>query len=427
MVNNSGTARRTTRTSSTTRNSRAGHGSRTTRSSRTTRTSRAALVAAVTLAMTATTTSVLAAPAPPAPAAALKWKTATIATGDTVGTGAVRPDAGTTWVAGMAVDRDASGAHIGFTPTIWERDERTGTGWKKLSTDPTSVTADIRFNGIDAVSARQALVVGDHTDDGDGIVTQHWNGKRWRTVLAPVPAGTRTAGFLTVEQLDAKNAWATGWTQTGNGVEAQFQHWNGKRWKPVDLPDLGAGPDGGFELRGVSAQNGKNVVAVGGLSTGGQTKPLVLRFDGTRWTKAALPSLGRVQARLLAVTTGADGAIWAVGETRSRTGGEAGLVLRYDGKKWTRPALPKDTPALSSVALSKGDPVLLARTDDEHFPGLIRTGKTWKSLGIPATQGGKRVSVHKVVAHGDTLDVLGSHPKGQGRLTGPQLLLTARR
>ncbi|GLF99596.1 hypothetical protein [Streptomyces yaizuensis] len=396
-------------------------------STRARRTSRAALVAAVTLAMTATTASVLAAPAPPAPAAGLKWNVSTIATGDTVGLGATRPDARKTWVAGMLVNRTASGALAGFTPTLWERDERTGTGWKKVATDPASASADIRFNDIDAVSARQALVVGDQTDDADGIVTQHWNGKRWRTVLAPVPNGTRTAGFLTVEHLDAKNAWATGWTQIGTDIGTQFQHWDGKRWKPVKLPDLGTGPDGDFELRSVSAQSPKNVVAVGGLSTGGQAKPLVLHFDGTRWKKAALPSLGRVQARLLAVATGADGTAWAVGETRSRNGASAGLVLRYDGKKWTRPALPKDTPALASVALSKGDPVLVARTDEEHFPGLIRAGKTWKSLGLPATHGGRKVHVQKVVAHGNTIDVLGDRLKGQGQLTGPQLVLTARR
>ncbi|GLF99240.1 hypothetical protein [Streptomyces yaizuensis] len=429
------------------------------RTSSRTRIPRTALVAVVALATAATTTSASgsAAPStPPGKGPGPAWSASPVLPDDSVMTDSVRPGGHTVWAAGMTAVRDANGGLVGFAPAMWERNERkdtgrkgagrkgagrnntgwngTGwydTGWKRLATAPVPAGDHVRFNAVDASSPRDGLVVGDYAESLGGIVTQHWNGRKWRTALVPVPEGTRNAGFLSVDHLDSHNAWATGWTaappSAGLPDRPLLQHWNGTKWRQADLPDLGEGPGGGFEVNGVSAGGRRDVWAVGGISTAKETKPLALRFDGSRWKKAALPPVGDAPAWLEAVVTAPDGTAWAVGQTRPPGGGRFGFVLRYDGKRWSEVALPEGTPVLSSVALSEGEPVVFAGAGRSGFSVLRRTGGRWTSMDLPATLGGAPLRTWNVAARGNAVDVLATLPQVDDRLLAPQVVLTARR
>ena len=55
----------------------------------------------------------------------------------------------------------------------------------------------------------------------------HWNGRAWKRVASPGPAG---AFLIAVAATSARNAWAVGGTAGGKAV---ILHWNGRAWKIV--------------------------------------------------------------------------------------------------------------------------------------------------------------------------------------------------
>jgi hypothetical protein len=118
------------------------------------------------------------------------------------------------------------------------------------------------------------------------------------------------------------DGWAVG--DSGSAPIAMRLSENG--WNQVDLPDI----KGGF-LRDVYAQSRKRAVAVGGVYTGdGRVDPLVLSWDGKRWTRED-PPMRRVD--LYGVGGDGDGTFWISGYDPGRPG--QGFMLRYDGSHWT--------------------------------------------------------------------------------------------
>ncbi|MFI1014941.1 hypothetical protein [Streptomyces sp. NPDC020965] len=390
---------------------------------------RTVLVVCAALTVAASTTQAFAAPSPAA-GRGVTWTSSMVTPSDASILGTTRLDAHTTWASGMRLVRESGRWH--FAPTVWERDERKGTGWKQLATAPAAEAADIRFNDIDASSPRSALVVGDQPERVSGIVTQSWDGDAWTSALAPVPAGSVGGGFLSVDARTARDAWAAGWFQvpvSANDTRhvGQLQHWDGTRWTQADLPDVGEGPTGGWTLASVAVRDRDDVWAVGGTFSSAGAKPVLLHFDGVRWTKATAPDLGDVRARLNGVAAGPDGAVWAVGETVGADRVSRGLVLRYDGTTWSRVPLPEGTGPLQSVAVSGAAPVVLVRENEGAAPAVLRrTGGTWTSLGMP-TGGGGVTDVWDISAYGRTVDVTAWLPRGANDLVGAGMVLTARR
>ncbi|MHB1877239.1 MAG: beta propeller repeat protein, partial [Streptosporangiaceae bacterium] len=90
----------------------------------------------------------------------------------------------------------------------------------------------------------------------------HWNGRAWKRVANPGPAG---ASVYAVAATSARNAWMVG--STGSG-KILILHWNGRAWKRVASPS----PGHAF-LNAVAATSARNAWAVGGDGSG---KALVL-------------------------------------------------------------------------------------------------------------------------------------------------------
>ncbi|MER6912745.1 hypothetical protein ABT354_13845 [Streptomyces sp. NPDC000594] len=388
---------------------------------------RTVLIACVALTVAVTGAPALAAgPVSPAETAKPAWHISQLTPHASTAAATTRIDAHTTWVSGMHLS-GGSGEN-GFRPAIWERDDRVGKGWRELPIDA-SPLHDTRFNDVDASGGGNALTVGDYSEKAGGIVTQRLSGGKWRTVIAPSSRDSVSSGLLSVESLSPRNGWAVGWDQIpspdGSRHVGQIQHWDGRKWSRSALPDVGEGPEGGWQLTEVAAHNSRSVWAVGGTFSAAGAEPLVLRYDGAAWKKVTLPAIGE-RAQLNAVTAAPDGTVWAVGEVGPRFGPSAGLALRYDGKKWTRAALPQGTGALQSVTFSRGVPVVLAQAEDWTPSVLQRAGKGWKQLDLPTTVGGSRLAGLNISGHGRTLDVGGAliGPNGEA---GPAVVLTARR
>lgn len=130
-----------------------------------------------------------------------------------------------------------------------------------------------------------------------------------------------------------------GWAVGDSGAQPLIMKLSGSRWKPVDLPTI----KGGF-LRDVYVQSRDHAIAVGGVYTGddGEIAPLVLRWNGGKWTRERLRSAGKMpagrkdpagRAELYGVTGDGHGRFWVSGYDPARPA--EGLLLRRDGSRWT--------------------------------------------------------------------------------------------
>lgn len=351
---------------------------------------------------------------------AVAWQEAKVAEGHATGAGLAKVDAHTTWVAGMRFQ--SSGDTFSFAPTLWERDDRKGKGWKERATVAPPAPYGGRWNDVDASSGKHAVLVGDYAEEPaiGGVLTQHWNGRGWKNAVAPVPEAAINAGFLSVDARTATDAWAAGWAQVPLGPDDSasvglLQHWDGKRWTPAKLPAIGGQGDG-WSFDAVTALAADDVWAVGGVYGRSGKRPLLLHYDGTSWTEVAGPDLGNARAGLATLAVGPRGELWAGGKFQTPDGTESGLLLRYAGGTWSRVSLPAGTGPVASVTVSRGEPVVLSRKSDAE-PAVLRgnaNGTRWAPLDLPSSAAEPLGGV-ELLAYGKTVEVLGTRPNtGEG-------------
>jgi hypothetical protein len=195
----------------------------------------------------------------------------------------------------------------------------------------------------------------------------------WRRIPGPAVDG----GYDAVTATGPDDAWAAG-SEGGTGAPPDYGHpvivhWNGTRWTRMDLPASTR------ELTGftsVAATSAANVWAAGGSA--GSARYFVYHFDGVRWTGVPLPPVADINAPVAGMAVTQDGHVWVVG-----TGGRGPFFLRWDGAAWTELSVPRMQPV-----------GIVARTStDVWVTGSIGQmyhwdGKRWTRAATPASQTG---------------------------------------
>jgi hypothetical protein len=272
--------------------------------------------------------------------------------------------------------------------------------WRTVpSADPHPALYD-RFNSIAAVSPREAWAVGDYFTGREGgrhgAFIEHWNGRRWRLVQAPIPPG---ATLESVSASGARDVWAVGMRRN---LGQLIEHWDGVRWRVSTTPQPGG------ILHAVATRTPRDVWAVGTRKQGPGFGTLIEHWNGTRWQVVASPSphVARGQRRyaiLQAVTATSSTDVWAVGSsvigvpaTASRT-----LIERWNGQRWTIVPSPNVTSGgvtndfLFSVSGSRRDDVWAVGSWGDYLPGgfggkgdhpltLHWDGRRWSRGATPA-------------------------------------------
>jgi hypothetical protein len=195
-----------------------------------------------------------------------------------------------------------------------------------------STTSQQYQNVLTAVAARSsamAWAVGWWANaSAQHSLIERWNGKAWKIVPSPNPAGVGTIFALdAVDATSSSNAWAVG--GYGNDAEEQnlIYHWNGRAWKQVRSPDP-AGRKGQQQLLGVAASSASSAWAVGVAGL----KPLIEHWNGRAWKQVASPSLRHgARAELTAVAAPSSSNAWAVGDAVGTVGP---LIEHWNGKTW---------------------------------------------------------------------------------------------
>jgi hypothetical protein len=216
----------------------------------------------------------------------------------------------------------------------------------------------------------------------------------WTGTQPPNPGPTSNA-LRGVTVLSACDVWAVGSFVDAQGVEhALTEHWNGASWTVVHAPDQGNTDN---VLSGVRAASATNIWAVG-FSDDGPSSPektLILRWDGKHWSRQGTPVAGQLNGVRSVSGTEA----WAVGDASSSTGGTP-LALHLTGGKWRRASVPGAGAGggLLSVAASSPSDVWAVGTffdtsGSPHarrgVPGAIRpfivhwNGRAWTHVTSP--------------------------------------------
>ena len=180
--------------------------------------------------------------------------------------------------------------------------------------------------GVTVLSATNVWAVGDSE-------TCHYDGTAWTEVPSPQPRLEYNEIAYPLEDVSGV-AWNDVWAVGARVIDTPFtvewqaitEHWNGSQWS-IDY----AVP--AQVLYGVEALAPNNVWAVGTDSFG----PIILRYDGTRWSTIATPEWGRggrlagmdsVVKIAPSARTAKQRELWAAGSYRPGQGPSRTLIQR---------------------------------------------------------------------------------------------------
>jgi hypothetical protein len=188
------------------------------------------------------------------------------------------------------------------------------------------------------------------------------------------PVAARVSGTLNaVAAVSARDAWAVGAT---NSLHPLILHWNGTSWTRAALTSLSG------QLFGVAAISARDAWAVGARDGGGT---LIVHWNGTRWTRVASPA-GHL---LVAVAAWSARDVWAVGDTGGGGGTSGGaLIVHWNGVTWKRVATPHARAGgLTSVAVTSARRAWAVGTGDGGPLILHWNGTRWTRTAGPALRG----------------------------------------
>lgn len=210
-----------------------------------------------------------------------------------------------------------------------------GTAWSRVAT-PNVFRFDEKLNAVSAATANDVWAVGStnktgfaHTDP----LTAHYDGAGWTIVPTPATTGGAKSILFGVANLGGGNVWAAGRSE---GNRALVEHWTGTAWTIVPTP-VPAAPAGmtfaGSTLTGVSARAANDIWAVGyfqaAQGTNSNSFTLTMHWNGAAWSIVPSPNPGvvsqnGVRQQLNGVVGIAANDAWAVGNTIDTKSGSFG-------------------------------------------------------------------------------------------------------
>ena len=188
---------------------------------------------------------------------------------------------------------------------------------------------------------------------------------------------TQVSNMQSVSASSAANAWAVG--QTGE-LGLFTSHWNGKTWQPVAQPAGITYPQviGAAAAATTGARAWVFVVSMAPEDEGGESAVAAVEWTGTSWSAvhnfAGSPSLGT------AIASGPDD-VWGFGTAGSS--GQTPWAVRYNGKCWSRVAIPV-IPSQASGSAAAGDWVTGAVAAQPTRVEVLHWSKgAWRNAALP--------------------------------------------
>ena len=270
-----------------------------------------------------------------------------------------------------------------------------GRSWKVMrSPNPAGVPklgGVAELYGVAATSPRDAWAVGSYnTPPITGSLIEHWNGKAWKLM----PTNPHDQALYGVAATSSTNAWAVGVRLVRDGA-ALILHWNGKTWKRQPNPN---GRVDGSELWGVAATSSRDAWAVGCCEGSHATRALIEHWNGQAWKLMPSPTPGGASPDIVlrAVAATSSGDAWAAGDyLPGGTNGDLTLIEHWNGKAWKVQPSPNGVQPSPNgnylwgvAATSSRNAWAVGYYETYHLHVLIEhwNGKAWRlqNVGVPA-------------------------------------------
>jgi hypothetical protein len=237
--------------------------------------------------------------------------------------------------------------------------------WSTYLTDTTSD----KLESVAASSATSVWAAGYQQSGTSKVpVTYYHDSVQWHKYMPPVQ------GSYTDEELYGIASSSSGDTWTVGSIpynQTLAYHWNGSSWVHVTSDSPGCSGCSN-QLDGVSIDGAGNVWAVGVYYTSGHNKPLIEKWNGTKFAQQtiSLPS-GETDANLNSVAFSSSSNGWAVGGAGGTV--NSYVVYHYDGSSWT----PYTLGSLNGAVLSS----VTAVSDSEAWAvGKQLVSNVWRPL-----------------------------------------------
>lgn len=280
----------------------------------------------------------------------------------------------------------AAAAHAGRSSDVVA-----GREWK-LEPTPNPATAAISvLSSVACASRRACTAVGSSALSFSSptlTLAERWNGRRWLIQPIPTPSGTSDSLYgVSCPSANACMAVGSAFHTAGGRQTILTEAWNGKRWRVEPTPTIAARDS---SLYAVSCTSQRSCMAVG-FSLGSPSHAIVERWDGTSWRLQATPQLAK-STDLLGVSCSTARACAAVG-WNNVTGNARPLAESWNGNEWhVQPVrVPQGEPGGVFDAVSCTTPRACTATGTDFNPGsggptLAErwNGKTWRVQRTPS-------------------------------------------
>jgi len=150
-----------------------------------------------------------------------------------------------------------------------------GGAWKALTN---GLEQSINGNALSIISANDAWL-------GLNAGLAHYDGKTWKLVSDVPTDGSQIP--IALKAAGPKDIWFVGVHHTVDGERPLALHYDGVSWKPVSTPDEAA------QLYDVALYKGRPVAVGERFEETGNSlvaKPVVMRFNGSKFVRAASPA-----------------------------------------------------------------------------------------------------------------------------------------
>ncbi|MGW6270350.1 hypothetical protein [Streptomyces sp. NPDC055060] len=240
----------------------------------------------------------------------------------------------------------------GAQEELWQR---SGSTWKKLTPPADAAAQTLAGTGPDDLWA-----IG-RKDLSSGIWhVHHYDGTKWSADLHP---DTRNLEIRDAEAVSRTSLWGVGNNRTG-GWAPTVTHWDGRTWNTTTFP-----VNGGLDAVDVRSEN--DIWAAGYRSDGGVPAaydPLVMHYDGTRWSEVPLPGIPGENDALRTVFSNGPNDVWVASDSHE---------WHWDGTAWARRDLPGAGYG-TTFARYGGQVYAGTQVADVRDPKLLRwSGTSW--------------------------------------------------
>ena len=172
-----------------------------------------------------------------------------------------------------------------------------------FTTVSSPATPGAALSGVACSSASNCLAVG---RVGLNTYAEDWNGRAWRMVATPSPQKSGNDILNGVACPTSASCWAVGLRNGGTpALAALVEHWDGRAWRVVAAPS-----PAGSELAGISCATTVDCWAVGAnaATSFGAAHSWSEQWNGRGWRVQSMPG---TSGEALAVTCDRSGACWA--------------------------------------------------------------------------------------------------------------------